>query len=93
MLESKPPTGASKKKNIKLSCFVLDVPVGNLVSSMAILYHMIVNCKGPLEAASLQCRIDSGVVEYLYVTKRWGSGVATKKLNVLLFTILSNAHS
>ena len=30
------PLGHPKQKNIKLSCFVLDVPVGSLLSSMAV---------------------------------------------------------
>ena len=30
------PLGHPKQKNIKLSCFVLDVPVGSLLSSMAL---------------------------------------------------------
>ena len=39
--------GHPKQKNIKFGCFVLDgVPVGSLLSSF--LYHVIVNCKGPI---------------------------------------------
>ena len=47
MLESKLLTGTSKTKEywVKL---LLDVPVGSLLSSMVVLYHVIVNCKGSI---------------------------------------------
>ena len=43
------PLGHPKQKNIKLSCFVLDVPVGSLLSSMAV----FVPCDRKLQRAYL----------------------------------------
>ena len=45
------PLGHPKQKNIKLSCFVLDVPVGSLLSSMAV----FVPCDRKLQRACSVC--------------------------------------
>ena len=51
------PLGHPKQKNIKLSCFVLDVPVGSLLSSMAV----FVPCDCKLQRAYLVYACSNGV--------------------------------
>ena len=49
MLESKPPTGTSKTKQLNLIFFCFGCPSGWLaLPAWRFLYHVIVNCKGPI---------------------------------------------